>query len=575
MMNIITTALPNAYAGTAYTIRLVAKDGVAPYTWTLVSGTLPTGFVLSPSGTISAAAVAAATVGDHLIRVQCQDAAAVIDTAVYTLRVRPDSLHLVPAHILEALLSTALGAATMLPTPDKVTEHFAHTAEGIPHTAPDIIVDWGGTDTPLDTVLSAISSGTPATELAEPTVTPVVTGSMTNINSHTLPVSVARELHTAGARNLRTTGYTELSQGVTLAEDVAAGGISARLWLYKVGAPTGNVTVDLCQDSAGSPGTSLASATLAISSITTAYAWYTVTLTPAATLTAGTYHIKISGTYTVDDINYVSWGLNPAATYTLANSQYYDGAAWVATSGTSHTFDLRGCYDSVAFLTSFSVNGRHYTSTDPSHYLSLREDPDTHSEILNTTHGSVLAIQAMTDSNGDAFDPASYGYQIDANGFISGTDSGGTFVAYSLNFIVGYDYQPEVLLVSDTVYLFHGLHTTLGSLDSGALLRFGAPVATLNFYTQELLRLGKTLGLSRYNYTYSMPSDASAGVPTTMTLPHTPAVAEDTDLFVDGVRHEYGASYDYTVAGTTVSYLNSASHYVLKTGDRILITYWA
>jgi hypothetical protein len=50
---ITTTSLPNGQVGVAYTATLAATGGTTPYTWTLTSGTLPTGLTLSGSGAIT------------------------------------------------------------------------------------------------------------------------------------------------------------------------------------------------------------------------------------------------------------------------------------------------------------------------------------------------------------------------------------------------------------------------------------------------------------------------------------------------------------------------------------------
>ncbi|HLL54699.1 MAG TPA: putative Ig domain-containing protein, partial [Myxococcaceae bacterium] len=51
--SVSTTTLPDGYAGSAYSATLAATGGKAPYTWSIVSGQLPTGLTLSSSGTIS------------------------------------------------------------------------------------------------------------------------------------------------------------------------------------------------------------------------------------------------------------------------------------------------------------------------------------------------------------------------------------------------------------------------------------------------------------------------------------------------------------------------------------------
>ena len=52
-LSITTSSLPNGTLGVAYSQTLAASGGMAPYTWTVASGTLPAGLVLSSNGVIS------------------------------------------------------------------------------------------------------------------------------------------------------------------------------------------------------------------------------------------------------------------------------------------------------------------------------------------------------------------------------------------------------------------------------------------------------------------------------------------------------------------------------------------
>jgi hypothetical protein len=52
-LGVTTTSCPEAIVGTAYSCQLSASGGVAPYTWTKISGALPSGLSLSGSGLIS------------------------------------------------------------------------------------------------------------------------------------------------------------------------------------------------------------------------------------------------------------------------------------------------------------------------------------------------------------------------------------------------------------------------------------------------------------------------------------------------------------------------------------------
>jgi hypothetical protein len=52
-ISITTNTLTGGTVGTAYSQTLTASGGTAPYTWTIVSGTLPAGLTLSTRGVIS------------------------------------------------------------------------------------------------------------------------------------------------------------------------------------------------------------------------------------------------------------------------------------------------------------------------------------------------------------------------------------------------------------------------------------------------------------------------------------------------------------------------------------------
>ena len=60
-LSITSTSLPAGTVAQAYSTTLAATGGTAPYTWTLASGTLPTGLTLSSAGQISGTPSAAAT----------------------------------------------------------------------------------------------------------------------------------------------------------------------------------------------------------------------------------------------------------------------------------------------------------------------------------------------------------------------------------------------------------------------------------------------------------------------------------------------------------------------------------
>lgn len=81
--------LPNATAGVAYSQMLTASGGTPPYAWTVTSGTLPDGLVLSAQGQISGTPT---TPGSSAFTVQVADANAASATLALTIVVQPPPL---------------------------------------------------------------------------------------------------------------------------------------------------------------------------------------------------------------------------------------------------------------------------------------------------------------------------------------------------------------------------------------------------------------------------------------------------------------------------------------------------
>ncbi|MCP3143073.1 putative Ig domain-containing protein [Pyxidicoccus xibeiensis] len=69
---VTTSALPDAYLGTEYSVSLEASGGTAPYTWTLAGGALPSGLRLGANGRFTGPPVAS---GTFAVTVSVQDAA--------------------------------------------------------------------------------------------------------------------------------------------------------------------------------------------------------------------------------------------------------------------------------------------------------------------------------------------------------------------------------------------------------------------------------------------------------------------------------------------------------------------
>src|SRR5450755_903560 len=79
---ITTTSLSEGTVGSPYSAALAAVGGTSPYSWSILSGSLPPGLSLSASGVISGTATAGAT---SKITVQAKDSASVQQTATSSL----------------------------------------------------------------------------------------------------------------------------------------------------------------------------------------------------------------------------------------------------------------------------------------------------------------------------------------------------------------------------------------------------------------------------------------------------------------------------------------------------------
>ena len=83
-LSVSTTSLPNGTQSAPYNQSLAAVGGTTPYTWSLLSGTLPSGLTLSTSGQISGTPT---TVGASNFTVQVTDSGAPAQTATQALSI--------------------------------------------------------------------------------------------------------------------------------------------------------------------------------------------------------------------------------------------------------------------------------------------------------------------------------------------------------------------------------------------------------------------------------------------------------------------------------------------------------
>jgi hypothetical protein len=85
-LSIVTSTLPDAAAGSPYSVFLVQEGGVAPLEWDVVSGSLPAGISLTSEGELVGTPTAG---GDFSFEVRVQDAIGQSANTDLTLHVEP------------------------------------------------------------------------------------------------------------------------------------------------------------------------------------------------------------------------------------------------------------------------------------------------------------------------------------------------------------------------------------------------------------------------------------------------------------------------------------------------------
>jgi hypothetical protein len=99
--------LPNAAVGVAYSQTLSASGGTGPFTFSVVSGTLPAGLTLTAAGVLSGTPT---TVGSSTVVVQATNAAGCLGVITYTINVVVAVPTLPPAFVLFLVLGlTGMG----------------------------------------------------------------------------------------------------------------------------------------------------------------------------------------------------------------------------------------------------------------------------------------------------------------------------------------------------------------------------------------------------------------------------------------------------------------------------------
>jgi hypothetical protein len=146
----------------------------------------------------------------------------------------------------------------------------------------------------------------------------------------------------------------KLAQNFTTLYDMPM--VKARLWLKKVGAPTGTMTLRVeTVDGSGNPTGTLAhanaTATLAESGLSTSFSWRDFFWAGPWTLPPGTYTLVLSTSRSASATDYTIWGSDHSTpSYSGGVMRYYSGGVWSLEGGVA-----------IFNVVSSTVSGESYT----------------------------------------------------------------------------------------------------------------------------------------------------------------------------------------------------------------------
>lgn len=215
-VSITTTSLPSATAGTSYSNPLTATGGKAPYTWTLYSGSLPTGIAVQSAGTISGTT---SQTGSFNITIQVTDSSSPKQTSSKTL----------------TLTVAAAVAVSVTPTAVTVASGASTQFTALVTNTSNLSVTWGASAGTISgsglyqapTVTANTTATVTATSVADPTKS--ATASVTVTPPPPPPVSIT------------TTSLSSATAGTSYSNTLTAiGGTAPYIWTLSSGPlPTG------------------------------------------------------------------------------------------------------------------------------------------------------------------------------------------------------------------------------------------------------------------------------------------------------------------------------------------------
>jgi hypothetical protein len=479
-ITISTTSLASGVVGTYYSSTLAATGGSGSYTWTLSSGSLPTGLTLNTSGVIYGTPTTAST---YTFTILCYDTASHSTTSTFTIYISSSSSSSSTLTISTAILSSGV-----------VGTYYSSTLAATGGSAP---FTWALSSSSLPAGLTMSSagviSGTPTTA-ATNNFTVVCYDTASHVTTGTLSIYIS-----SSSSSTITISTTSLSSGVvgtyyssTLA---AIGGSGSYTWALSSGSlPTG-LTLSSSGTIYGTPTT------------TSTYTFTLLCYDTASHSTTGTLSIYISSTssssstITISTTSLASGVVGTSYSTTLAATGGSGSYTWTLSSGslpTGLTLNTSGviygtpttastytftvlCYDTASHSSVGTFTIYISSSSSSSSSTITISAASLSSGVVGTYYSSTLAATGGAGSYIWALSSGSLptGLTLSSSGVISGTPT----VASIFNFaIVCSDTAAHATTGTFTIYISSSSYSTLAisttSLSNGTINTFYSATLT-------------------------------------------------------------------------------------------------
>jgi len=277
VLNITTSSLPAWTVGVVYSQTLVATGGTAPFSWTIASGTLPSGLSLSSVGIISGTPTTAG--GPTSVTYKITDNTSATATKSLSITINT-SLN---------ITSSSLPAWT-------VSKPYSQTLNATGGTAPYTWTIASGTlPAGLSFSSGGVISGTPTTAGGPTSVNFQVTDAVTATANKSLPITIN------AAPSITSSSLSALTIGTTYSQTLATtGGTAPYIWALTSGTLPAGLSLSSGGVISGTPTTSESATSITISVTDSANATASKTLTVPAIYAA--WDVNMDGSVNVLDL---------------------------------------------------------------------------------------------------------------------------------------------------------------------------------------------------------------------------------------------------------------------------------